>query len=223
MSGGQVAEKVGWKDAFDFAQVSGTLEGVAQAIRSGLVKVTPSKTTVELGIQLAVKNGKLTGLLVEGQADVSLKVTLEWGDRARRQMTPVPDGEPNPLIALFRQCVVCITDGRGGSAAPGSSSRRARCSPAGTSCTARRALRVRWQDHVAPVSVAGRSAAAGVGGRPGQLPAAGPGGARSSRSAERAGSHPCVALTPGQPVLGGAPNGLYLAGYTIEHGPVRRR
>jgi hypothetical protein len=76
---GGAAEKVGWKDAFDLDQVSGTLEGVAQAIRSGLGKVKPSKTTVELGIQLAVKNGKLTAMLVEGHAEASLKVTLEWG------------------------------------------------------------------------------------------------------------------------------------------------
>jgi hypothetical protein len=77
--GGQVAEKVAWPASFDFAQVTGTLEGVAQAIRSGLKKAAPSKTTVELGIALAVRNGKLTALLVEGQADVSLTVTLEWG------------------------------------------------------------------------------------------------------------------------------------------------
>ena len=32
--------------------------------------------------------------------------------------------------------------------------------------------------------------------------------------------HPCAALTLGQPVLGGPPDGLYLAGYTIEHGPI---
>ena len=76
---GGPAEKVGWKDTFDLAQVSGTLEGISQAIRSGLDKVKPSKTTVELGIQLAVKNGKLTAMLVEGQAEASLKVTLEWG------------------------------------------------------------------------------------------------------------------------------------------------
>jgi hypothetical protein len=73
--GGQVAEKVSWKDTFNLADVSETLEGIAGAIRSGLEKVTPSKTTVELGIQLAVKNGKLTGLIVEGKADAS----LEWG------------------------------------------------------------------------------------------------------------------------------------------------
>jgi hypothetical protein len=76
---GGPAEKVGWQDAFDLEQVSKTLEGVAQAIRSGLQKVKPSKTTVQLGIQLVVKNGKLTALLVEGQVHASLQVTLEWG------------------------------------------------------------------------------------------------------------------------------------------------
>ena len=75
---GGPAEKVGWKDSFDLEQVSGTLDGIAQAVRSGLAKAKPSKTTVELGIQLTVKSGKLTGLLVEGQADALLKVTLEW-------------------------------------------------------------------------------------------------------------------------------------------------
>ena len=80
--GGQVAEKVGWKGVFDFEGVSGTMEGIAQAVRSGLEKVTPSKTTVEFGIELAVKNGKLTGLIVEGDASASLKVTLEWGGQA---------------------------------------------------------------------------------------------------------------------------------------------
>jgi hypothetical protein len=72
------AEKVGWKDQLDFQHVSGTLEGVAQAIQSGLEKVKPTRTTVELGIELAVKNGKLMGMLVEGEANASLKVTLEW-------------------------------------------------------------------------------------------------------------------------------------------------
>jgi hypothetical protein len=84
--GGHSAEKVGRKDIFEFADVSGTLEGIAQAVRSALVKVTPSKTTVELGIQLALKNGKLTGLIVEGKAEASLKVTFEWG------MEPSADG-----------------------------------------------------------------------------------------------------------------------------------
>jgi hypothetical protein len=73
------AEKVDWKGTFDLEHLSGTLEGVAQAVQSGLEKVAPHKTTVELGIDLAVKNGKLTGLIVDGAAQASLRVTLEWG------------------------------------------------------------------------------------------------------------------------------------------------
>jgi hypothetical protein len=75
-------EKGGWPDAFDLDGVSKTLEGIANAVRSGLVKVKASKTTVELGIDLAVKSGKLTALVVEGGAAASLKVTLEWGGEA---------------------------------------------------------------------------------------------------------------------------------------------
>ena len=82
---GGPAQKAGWKDTFDLDQVSGTLEGIAQAVRSGLEKAKPDKTTVELGIQLAVKSGKLTGLLVEGQADATLKVTLEWSGESSPQ------------------------------------------------------------------------------------------------------------------------------------------
>ena len=55
---------MGSKNTFNLEGVSGTLEGVAQAVLDGLKKVAPSKTTVELGIQLAIKNGKLSGLIV---------------------------------------------------------------------------------------------------------------------------------------------------------------
>lgn len=74
------AQKVSWPEAFDFDQVSRTLEGIAVALRSSLAGANPKKTTVELGLELAVRNGKLVGLLVEGQASASLRVTLEWGD-----------------------------------------------------------------------------------------------------------------------------------------------
>lgn len=74
------AEKVSWPETFDFEQVSSTLEGVAEALRSSLARANPKKTKVELGFELTVRNGKLVGLLVEGQASASLRVTLEWGD-----------------------------------------------------------------------------------------------------------------------------------------------
>ena len=61
-------------------------------------------------------------------------------------MAPAPDGEPNPLIALFRRCVVCITDeagrfrGSGFFVAPG------RVVTCGHVVHGAAALRVRWQD-----------------------------------------------------------------------------
>ncbi len=85
------AEKVGWRDAFDLEHVSGMLDGISQAVRSGLGKARPSRTTVELGIDLAVRNGKLTGMLVDGEAAASLRVTLEWAaDPVRGESAEVP-------------------------------------------------------------------------------------------------------------------------------------
>ena len=79
--GGGSAQQVKWPAVFDLDKLTATLDGVAHAIRSGVEKAVPSKTTVELGISLAVKNGVLTTLIVDGKAQASLTVTLEW-DRA---------------------------------------------------------------------------------------------------------------------------------------------
>jgi len=62
----------------DFAAVAGTLEGVTEAIRGAVAKAAPSKVSVELGLELAVKSGKLVGLIVDGESTGSLTVTLEW-------------------------------------------------------------------------------------------------------------------------------------------------
>lgn len=74
------AQQVNWKKVFDLDQVTATLDGVARAVRSGVEKAMPSRTTVELGLSLAVKNGLLTTLIVDGRAQASLTVTLEWGN-----------------------------------------------------------------------------------------------------------------------------------------------
>lgn len=62
----------------DFDQVSATLEGVSQAILAAARKASPKKVSVELGIELVVQSGHLVGLVVDGKATTSLKVTLEW-------------------------------------------------------------------------------------------------------------------------------------------------
>lgn len=73
------ATKTGPIPKFDFNDVGKTLEGLAEVIWSSLKKVSPDKVTVELGVELAAKNGKLSGLLVEGEGKGSLSITLEWG------------------------------------------------------------------------------------------------------------------------------------------------
>lgn len=62
----------------DFDGVSKTLEGVTEAVRSAVAKAAPSKVSVELGLELAVKSGALVGLIVDGESTGSLTVTLEW-------------------------------------------------------------------------------------------------------------------------------------------------
>jgi NTP-dependent ternary system trypsin peptidase co-occuring protein len=78
VSGG--ATKTSNLSAFDFEDVGKTLEGLAETLKTALKKAAPNKVTVELGLELAVKNGKLSGLLVEGEGKGSLAVTLEWSD-----------------------------------------------------------------------------------------------------------------------------------------------
>ena len=62
----------------DLDSVSTTLEGVAQAVKAGVVKAAPSKVSVELAMEFAVKSGVLTALIVDGESKGSLTVTLEW-------------------------------------------------------------------------------------------------------------------------------------------------
>lgn len=62
----------------NFDSVAKTLEGVTEVVRGAVVKAAPSKVSVELGLELAVKSGALVGLIVDGESTGSLTVTLEW-------------------------------------------------------------------------------------------------------------------------------------------------
>lgn len=72
------ATKTALRDSLDFAGVAATLEGITEAIRGAVAKAAPSRVSVELGLELAVKSGKLVGLIVDGECTGSLTVTLEW-------------------------------------------------------------------------------------------------------------------------------------------------
>jgi Trypsin-co-occurring domain 1 len=72
------AEPTTWAGKFDFEHIAGTLEGIAESIRAAVDKAKPSSTRVELGVELAVTEGKLVGLIVEGGGKGALSITLEW-------------------------------------------------------------------------------------------------------------------------------------------------
>ncbi|MDN5853432.1 MAG: hypothetical protein L0K86_11420 [Actinomycetia bacterium] len=63
---------------FDLSSVSSTLEGVAEAVRAGLTRAAPTKVSVELSMEFAIKAGVLTALIVDSESSGSLTVTLEW-------------------------------------------------------------------------------------------------------------------------------------------------
>lgn len=75
VDGGATKTKFG---KLDFTGVTATLEGVTQAIRGAVEKAAPSRVTVELGLELALKSGVLVGMIVDGETTASLTVTLEW-------------------------------------------------------------------------------------------------------------------------------------------------
>lgn len=92
--GGAGAAKAAIVAKHDLSAVMGTLEGMSLAVKSALAKARPDKVSVEFGLELAVKAGTLTAMLVDGGGTASLRVTLEWqaGDES---VTSGRSGKPD--------------------------------------------------------------------------------------------------------------------------------
>lgn len=69
---------VGLDEVLSFDGVRDTIEAIGTHLTEAWERVKPSEATVEFNLALTARSGKLTGLVVEGGADVSLKVTLTW-------------------------------------------------------------------------------------------------------------------------------------------------
>ena len=65
-------------DRLDLDGISSALSGPAQMARDAMAHVAPDSATVEFGLDVKLESGKLTGLLVSGSGEASLKVTLTW-------------------------------------------------------------------------------------------------------------------------------------------------
>lgn len=65
-------------EVLSFDGVRATVEGIAEELAQAWEKVKPTEASVEFGLKLTAKSGRLTGLVVEGGGEASLKVTLTW-------------------------------------------------------------------------------------------------------------------------------------------------
>ncbi|MEU8894926.1 CU044_2847 family protein [Nocardia sp. NPDC048505] len=75
-AGPQVVSGVG--AAFSFDTVRGTIEAIAGQLAQAWDKTKPHEATVELGLALTTKTGKLSALLVEGGGSATINVKLTW-------------------------------------------------------------------------------------------------------------------------------------------------
>ncbi|MET8856807.1 CU044_2847 family protein [Streptomyces sp. NPDC004579] len=78
------------------------ITGVARSLAAPLRAVRPDEVSVEFGIELTAKAGKVVGLLADGEAKAGITVTLTWngappdleaaGTTAPHAGSPDPDG-----------------------------------------------------------------------------------------------------------------------------------
>jgi hypothetical protein len=62
----------------DLEDLRNTIEGVAQSIHAAVESVRPDQLSLEFGVELAMKTGKLTSVLAEVSGSASLKITMSW-------------------------------------------------------------------------------------------------------------------------------------------------
>jgi hypothetical protein len=82
LSGDSGPQTVGLSEALSFQGVRDTIAAIAAELAEAWKEVKPSEATVEFGLSLTAKTGKLTGLVVQGDGSASLKVKLTWQDSA---------------------------------------------------------------------------------------------------------------------------------------------
>ncbi|MGW7364658.1 CU044_2847 family protein [Streptomyces sp. NPDC054841] len=79
--------------------LQGVVTGVARSLAEPLRAVRPDEVSVEFGIELTAKAGKVVGLLADGEAKGAIKVTLTWNggppiDTPSTPSTPSPPPTP---------------------------------------------------------------------------------------------------------------------------------
>ncbi|MFE2943200.1 CU044_2847 family protein [Streptomyces sp. NPDC059255] len=79
-SGGLVYSDTGFADQVQarVESLQGVVTSVARSLVGPLRAVRPDEVSIEFGIELTAKSGKVVGLLADGEAKGGIKVTLTW-------------------------------------------------------------------------------------------------------------------------------------------------
>ncbi len=85
-------EKVSAKKILSFEDVTDAIEGIAAMIAKPLQQIKATKTSVKLGLEVAMESGQLTTLIVKGSGKANLEITLEW----EQKDIPTPEQAPSP-------------------------------------------------------------------------------------------------------------------------------
>ncbi|MFD7719384.1 CU044_2847 family protein [Streptomyces sp. NPDC059814] len=77
----------------------GVVTSVARSLAVPLRAVRPDEVSVEFGIELTAKSGRIVGLLADGEAKGAIKVTLTWNGGGPPVDPPPPAPAPVPAQA----------------------------------------------------------------------------------------------------------------------------
>jgi Trypsin-co-occurring domain 1 len=69
---------VGLRDKLDVNGAIDTVGELGRLLYGKLQAIKPTRTSIELTLGFTVEAGKLTALIVNGKADASLTLTMEW-------------------------------------------------------------------------------------------------------------------------------------------------
>jgi hypothetical protein len=71
--------EVAGKGSLSFEDILKSVEGVAGALGDTIKRLSPSRSAIEFGVEIGIKEGQLLAFFVQGESKANLKVTLEWG------------------------------------------------------------------------------------------------------------------------------------------------
>jgi hypothetical protein len=78
LAGAGGPQTVGVDQVLSFDGVRETITAIGKELAKAWDTVRPDEASVELGLKLVAKSGKLTGMVVEGGGEASLTITLTW-------------------------------------------------------------------------------------------------------------------------------------------------